>query len=201
MNAKNALRALLGVTAATVCSVAWSAVSIVIFNADGAGEGFNDPTVVAPVGGNTGTTLGQQRLNAFEYAANLWGAQLDSAVPIVVQANFDPLACTATSAVLGSAGPTFIDVNFAGAPLANTWYHIALANKLVGFDEVPGNPHIATRFNSNLGNAGCLTGSPFYLGLDSPAPVGQVDLIVVLLHEFGHGLGFSAVTNTATGSY
>jgi hypothetical protein len=46
--------------------------TIVIVNGNAAGVGFNDPTPVAPVGGNPGTTLGQQRLNAFEYAASLW---------------------------------------------------------------------------------------------------------------------------------
>jgi len=51
---------------------------IIIVNVNGAGVGFNDPTPAAPVGGNTGTTLGQQRLIAFQHAANLWGARLDS---------------------------------------------------------------------------------------------------------------------------
>ena len=47
---------------------------------DAPGEGFNDPTPAAPVGGNTGTTRGQQRLKAFEYAASIWSARLRSAV-------------------------------------------------------------------------------------------------------------------------
>jgi hypothetical protein len=207
MRVKNALRALVGVTAASTCSVALAAATITIVNADGAGEGFNDPTIVAPVGNNTGTTLGQQRLNAFQYAASLWGARLNSTQTIYVQANFDPLACTAASAVLGSAGPTFVFSDFPGAIRSGTWYHGALADKLANDDLAvidgfpPGTPDIGARFNSNLGNAGCLTGSPFYLGLTSPAPAGQIDLIAVLLHEFGHGLGFSTVTNTATGQY
>lgn len=50
--------------------------TITIVNNDGPGEGFNDPTPVTPVGGNTGTTRGQQRLIAFQYAANLWSATL-----------------------------------------------------------------------------------------------------------------------------
>ena len=54
---------------------------------------------------------------------------------------------------------------------------------------------------SNLGNPGCLTGVPFWLGLTSPAPANTVDLVAVLLHEFGHGLGFSTVTDTGTGEY
>ena len=40
---------------------------ITIVNMDGAGEGFNDPTPAAPVGGNPGTTIGQQRLNRFHF--------------------------------------------------------------------------------------------------------------------------------------
>jgi len=43
---------------------------VVINNTDPPGVGFNDPTPAAPVGGNTGTTIGQQRLGAFPFAAN-----------------------------------------------------------------------------------------------------------------------------------
>ena len=68
--------------------------------------------------------------------------------------------------------------NFAGAPLRNTWYPRALANKLAGVNLVekngsdpslPANMDIKTQFNVNLGNAGCLDGTPFYLGLDGNA--------------------------------
>src|SRR5215203_1749034 len=83
---------------------AFGAANIVIVNLDGPNEGFNDPTPAAPVGGNPGTTKGQQRLIAFQYAASIWGSILDSPVPIYVQAVFDPLACTANAATLGSAG-------------------------------------------------------------------------------------------------
>jgi hypothetical protein len=59
--------------------VAWlpidaHAATIVIVNVDGANEGFNDPTPVAPIGGNPGATIGAQRLYVFQYAANLWGS-------------------------------------------------------------------------------------------------------------------------------
>ena len=134
MNASNALRALFGLVSATACSAAFAAATLVIINNDAAGEGFNDPTAVAPVGSNTGTTLGQQRLNAFSYAANIWGAKLDSPQTINILANFDPLTCTATGAVLGSAGPRFIYSDFPGAILPGTWYHSALADKLANDD-------------------------------------------------------------------
>src|SRR5262249_9936703 len=74
---------------------ALAAATITIVNANAAGVGFNDPTPVVPVGGNPGTTLGQQRLNAFQYVASLWGARLDSSVEIKILSTFEPLTCTA----------------------------------------------------------------------------------------------------------
>src|SRR5262245_59811557 len=67
-----------------------AAATINIVNMDGPGEGFNDTTPAVPVGGNTGTTIGAQRLIAFQHAADLWGAQLNSNVVISVAASFDP---------------------------------------------------------------------------------------------------------------
>ena len=67
-----------------------AAATISVINDDGAGEGFNDPTAVAPVGGNPGATLGAQRLNAFEFAADLWADLITSDVEIRVAAEFNP---------------------------------------------------------------------------------------------------------------
>ena len=197
--------ALLAAALALGAAQAMAAATIVINNINAAGVGFNDPTPAVPVGGNTGTTLGQQRLNAFQYAANIWGATLTSSVPILINASFEPLTCTATSAVLGSAGATFIFNNFAGAQRLNTWYPYALTNKISGADALATDPsgpqgQIRARFNSNLGlNANCLPGSPFYLGLDRNFGTG-IDLVTVLLHEFGHGLGFQTFTSGSTGA-
>src|SRR4029077_7646548 len=96
----------------SVAPSAFGAATIVIQNNDAAKVGFNDPTPVAPVGGNPGTTLGQQRLNAFQFSANIWGATLTSNVPITVKANWISLSCTPTSAVLGQAGVHSILSNF-----------------------------------------------------------------------------------------
>src|ERR1044072_3171661 len=97
---------------------------VIVINADGPGEGFNDPTPVAPVGGNAGTTRGQQRLIAFQFAADIWGATLDSNQDIFVVAAFNPLGPN----VLGSAGAVDVFSGFpgvglyTGAEFPATWY-------------------------------------------------------------------------------
>jgi hypothetical protein len=176
-----------------------AAATIIIQNADSANSGFNDPTPVSPVGNNTGTTLGQQRLNAFQFAANIWGSTLNSSVPITIRASWAPLSCTDTTAVLGQANSFGMVRNFAGAPFTNTWYTNALANALSGTDQNPGQPEIVAQFNSNLGNAGCIEGTHFYLGLDGNHGSDE-DLVAVLMHEFAHGLGFLSFTNASTGA-
>ena len=159
---------------------------IIIVNINAPGVGFNDPTPVAPVGGNTGTTLGQQRLIAFQHAANLWGARLDSNVPIRIRAQFVPLG----PGVLGSAGPAGVARDFPNAPVPLTWHHIALANKLAQIDILPATDDINASFSSTFN---------FYLGLDNNHGT-QPDLVTVLLHEFAHGLGFSQLANLGTGA-
>jgi hypothetical protein len=181
-----------------LCSNSWAAATITIVNGDPAGVGFNDPTPVTPVGGNTGITLGAQRLNAFQAAASKWGETLDSNVPIRVLATWEALPCTDTAAVLGSAGALEVFSDFPGAPQANAWFGKAETNKLIGFDADPDTPDIRARFNVNLGQPGCFTGSPFYLGLDNNHG-SNTDLVTVLLHEFAHGLGFQTYTDDETG--
>jgi hypothetical protein len=176
-----------------------TATTITIMNMDSPGEGFNDPTPVAPVGGNPGTTVGAQRLFVFQHAAGIWAAILPSNVEIRVQATFDPLACSSSSGVLGSAGPINVLRDFPGAPLAGHWYHSALANKLANSDLVPGTNDISAQFNSSVGQTGCLDGTSWYYGVDGNAGV-QIDLLSTVLHELGHGLGFSTTTSGSSGS-
>ena len=173
-----------------------NAATLNIVNLDGAGEGFNDPTAATPEGNNNGTTRGEQRLNLFNFAAGIWGAYLDTNVPININSEFNSLSpCTTAGGVLGSAGTINIHADFPGAQFSGTWYHAALANKLSGADLKRRQLRNRARFNSDV-DTGCLgAGTRFYYGLDNSTPSGRINLLVVLLHEMGHGLGFSNFLN------
>jgi len=198
-----------GVAVLASAAVVTQAATIQISSRDPAGVGFNDTTPVAPVGGNAGTTLGEQRFIVYQHVAHIWEAAIQSPVTITVSAAWEALTCTATSATLGSAGAWNIWHDFPGGT-PGTWYPQALANKLSGVNLSEGIPEdpafpgytnvdIKTQFNVNLGKPGCLDNTSFYLGLDGNAGA-QINFVETLLHELGHGLGFSVLTvNTANG--
>lgn len=176
--------------------------TIIVVSRDAPGYGFNDPTPVAPVGGNPGTTLGEQRMFVYRYVADIWERNIASPVPITINAGWEDLTCDAGSAVLGSAGARYY---LSGVPNGepNTYYHLALANKLAGtnltegnIDPLYNNADIKTQFNARLGQPTCLADTPFYLGIDGKAG-SAVNFVETLLHEIGHGLGFSLGTTSA----
>jgi hypothetical protein len=146
--------------------------------------GFNDPTPVDPIGGNPGTTLGEQRLNTLREALEIWGAAIDSPIEIVVAARWRD-----SSALLASANVDFWMRDFVGAPRANTWYPLALANKLAGvsFCPPPDGGDCGGDYDMFLNFA---TGHKLYLGLDGNAADDEFDVVSLSLHEIGHGLGF-----------
>ena len=121
---------------------------------------------------------------AFEYAVTIWESLITSPVDTVVDATWEPLS---PSGVLGSAGASNFYRDFPNAPVAGTWYATALANKLAGtdLDNYYGLPdvEIQASFNSNFPD--------WYFGIDGNTPANQVDFVSVVLHELGHGLGFS----------
>ena len=155
---------------------------------DAAGTGYYDTTPATPVGGNPGTTKGEQRRYVANYAAALWGSVLKSDVPIYIGARFTPLGAN----VLGSAGAATVFANFANAPVANTWYHGALADSLAGTDLNPGFTDINSNFSTDF---------TFYYGLDGNTPAGQVNFLDVVMHEYAHGLGFSNFETEQTGAF
>ncbi|MBI5504566.1 MAG: hypothetical protein HY899_07175 [Deltaproteobacteria bacterium] len=166
-----------------------AAVTITVANQDFPGEGFNDATFASPVGGNTGNTLGQQRLNVFQYAADAWGQRLAGTVPVVIDATFDPLDGDETWAVLGGAGPTSVYLGFPNAERASTWFVSAVANQQSGGDLDDSEADVSAQFNSDVDGPTVLGDVDFYYGLDGNNGT-DIDFLSVVLHEIGHGLGF-----------
>ncbi|HET9037655.1 MAG TPA: peptidase, partial [Myxococcaceae bacterium] len=169
------LVALLGST------LALAGAQIRIVDANASGEGLNDRTAADPVGGNPGTSTGEQRMIAAQYAAALWSATLGNRVPISIRTEFVNLDCSGGTAVLGASGPT--------ALYDDNRYPAALANERSGRDLDPGREEIDARFNGKVGGSDCGITS-WYTGLDNLAPLGTTDLPSVFLHEMAHGLGF-----------
>uniref|UniRef100_A0A7C4ATQ9 Peptidase n=1 Tax=Desulfomonile tiedjei TaxID=2358 RepID=A0A7C4ATQ9_9BACT len=163
------------------------AVTVNVTFADSAGEGFFD------------STLGAARQAAFMYAMNLWASRLQGTVPVQVQASFDPLGGSASSAVLGQAGFTTVHANFSGAPLPNVWYPQPLANQLHGSD-LSTQPDITAVFNSDVDGPVVLGSVGFYYGTDQN-PGSDIDFVTIVLHEFGHGYGFVDLIDSNTGQW
>jgi hypothetical protein len=129
------------------------------------------------------TAWTQPARDAFTFAANVWGSQLQSAVPITVEACFaDQLG----AGILGAAGPAAMRKN----TTTNSWYPIALANSLAGTDLNGSTPEVYASFSSTF---------QWYYGTDGNVPSGQMDFVSVVLHEIGHGLGFTGGLEVDTG--
>jgi len=200
-------RLLAALVAASLFAPVAAQAAIIPVNQDGPGVGLNDTTPRAPEGGNPGTTVGDQRKIVYQFAADLWGSTLTTNIDVKVSASFAALSCSATSATLGSAGAWWLDWNFPNVQLPDTIYHAALANQIAGEnlnaaepDYVdPDNVEIHSQFNANLGQPNCLAGSGWYYGLDGNTPAGMISFLDVVMHEIGHGLGFSGFVGYSSG--
>lgn len=115
---------------------------------------------------------------AFQYAVDIWQSLLVSNVPIRINATWEPLRAN----VLGSAGPSNVyGLTGYGERISNSLYPTALVEKLVGQNINGNDADINASFSSTFN---------WYLGTDGNVPAGQYDLVSVVLHELGHGLGF-----------
>ncbi|MTI29370.1 hypothetical protein E1171_00935, partial [Cytophagales bacterium RKSG123] len=125
----------------------------------------------------------QEAEAAFQRAVDIWEFILISEVPIRVEAYWENLGF----GTLGSASPGVLYTNFKGAPEINTWFPVALAEK-ISREELNGedSPDISARFNNT---------TDWYFNTDGKPSSTQFDLTTVVLHEIGHGLGFSASMN------
>lgn len=129
---------------------------------------------------------------AFQYAIDIWQSKLSSPVTIRVNANWTPLA----AGVLGSAGASAYYNRIDGGTKSDVSYPVALAEKIAGQNLNGDAADINANFSSTF---------TWYYGLDGKTPANQYDLVTVVLHELGHGLGFIAGANytasTGVGSY
>jgi hypothetical protein len=82
---------------------------------------------------------------------------------------------------LASASAKSNFANFPNAPDKTLYYASALANALAGKDLDPNNPELEITITSD---------APWYYGVDGKCPPKSYDLVSVILHEMGHGLGF-----------
>ena len=124
-----------------------------------------------------------EAIEAFDYATELWGSHLNSAVPISINATWRSLG----ENTLGSAGPTTIFALTGGGVFPNTFYTIAQVNALLGSD-VKDQDNVSATSDINV-NISCDRDN-WYFGTDAITPPGQFDFVTVLLHEIGHGIGF-----------
>lgn len=139
-------------------------------------EGFRTKTATFQIEYNGGWP--QEAQDAFEYAISIWEFHISSSVPIRVEANWTSLEGN----TLGSAGPTLI------YPIDNVWYPIAQASAILGEDLLSGNQFgetndIIVNMNSSFNS--------WYYETDANTPGGFIDFVTVVIHEIGHGLGFT----------
>ena len=117
---------------------------------------------------------------AFQAAVDIWASIVHSTVPIRVHADFKDLG---DPNLLGQAGPGGYNQD---PSIGNgvSYYPDALSDSLAGTDVYPAEFDIYAEFNSGAGST--------YYGTDGVIPdVNDVDFESIVLHELGHGLGFS----------
>ena len=115
---------------------------------------------------------------AVQAAVDIWSENFASTVPVNVNVKW---GSSSGYGVLASASAKNNFSNFNGAPDKTLYYASALANALAGRDLDPTSPEIEILITSN---------APWYYGTDGNCPARSFDLVSVILHEMGHGLGF-----------
>lgn len=116
---------------------------------------------------------------AFQEALSIWSGLIVSRVPIRIKASWVALAGN----TLASSGATRVFKNFNGAVYKEVWYPVALAEAMSGTELNNSDFDINISLNKNILWSYDLTGR-------REAP--KYDLMTVVLHEIGHGLGLTS---------
>jgi hypothetical protein len=123
---------------------------------------------------------------AVQAAADIWAGLISSSQPITVSASYSNLG----SGILASAGPSQLWRDFPGETHANTWYAGPLAEALSGQNLGGSVVDIAISINQR---------SDWYFGTDGNPSTSQFDLMMIVLHEIIHGLGFLGTMDVSGG--
>ena len=115
---------------------------------------------------------------AVQAAIDVWSENFSSTVPVTVNVSWGRAS---SYGILAAASAKSNFANFPNAPDKTLYYAAALANALAGNDLDLNNPELEITISSN---------APWYYGVDGKCPPKSFDLVSVILHEMGHGLGF-----------
>ncbi|WP_449466676.1 PA domain-containing protein [Stenotrophomonas humi] len=203
---KSILAAFVAASLCACVSVANAQAKITLVNQDPLGEGLNSPKPAKPEGGNVGVTVGQQRLIAYQYAMDIWGALLSSDTEIRVGAAFFTGECKSDGPIaLGMAAPTsrVSSQEFSPWGEAGYSYPVAFANALAKRDFTPQKTHIITSFNAVIDDPSCtIIPGGWYYGLNGNVgnSRGGSNFLNVIMHEIGHGLGLMGISQKFFGA-
>lgn len=185
---------------------------------NGGVDAWFDSQSAAPVGGNPGTTLGEQRRNAFNDAMEQIRRQVRPIVPIHIRACWADLGGDSERATLASAAPYLArgDNLFGrsnrfghlpGLEKPYTWHAMAAAAQAMGTEScrylglsctLP-RVDVIIQFNREVGSSAVLDGRNYYYGYDTPPPQ-AIDFTATTMHEIIHGLGFAGTLNMRSDS-
>lgn len=191
LSMRGACTVLVGIASALWLANAAATLELRLVRGSAEPDGFADWTPVEPVGGNQGKTLGEQRWNAVQRAADIWARALEG-TPVVVAVSMPTLMC-------GVLGGTQSNGYLREGPKldSNQVYSIALAEQIAGRNLNGTEPDILLELNGAI----CTPGKgAFYLGLDANVPAGEQSLTSTVLHELAHGFGFESLVNPADGA-
>jgi len=122
---------------------------------------------------------------AFQYAVDIWSTLINSPVTIKIEANWKSLG----TGVLGNCSPSvFYLGDFLSAPNSDEYYPVALAEKIFGTGI---NDTLESDIDANFSSR-----ANWYYGTDGNCTGNKYDLVSVVLHEIGHGLGFIGTMGT-----